>query len=62
MTEKILESVEGQKDNRAYVQEENDLEKQKEAVIKDIESWRYIVKYENWFNPYLKSFMGLAIS
>lgn len=60
MTEKILESVEGQKTIRAYVQEENDLEKQKEAVIKDIESWRYIVKYENWFNPLFEIIYGIS--
>jgi len=51
MTEKVLESVEGQKAIRAYVQEDNDLEKQFDAIDKDIESWRYIVKYETWFNP-----------
>lgn len=51
MTEKVLESVEGQKAIRAYVQEDNDLERQFDAIDKDIESWRYIVKYENWFNP-----------
>jgi len=51
MTEKVLESVEGQKAIRAYVQEDNDLEKQFDAIDKDIDSWRYIVKYETWFNP-----------
>jgi len=51
MTEKVLESVEGQKAIRAYVQEDNDLDKQFDAIEKDIESWRYIVKYETWFNP-----------
>lgn len=51
MTEKVLESVEGQKAIRAYVQEDNDLIKQYKAIEADIESWRYIVKFENWFNP-----------
>lgn len=51
MTEKVLESVEGQKAIRAYVQEDNDLVKQYKAIEADIESWRYIVKFENWFNP-----------
>jgi ATP-binding cassette subfamily B protein len=60
MTEKILESVEGQKTIRAYVQEENDLERQKKAVIRDIESWRYIVKYENWFNPLFEIIYGIS--
>jgi len=51
MTDKVLESVEGMKVIRAYVQEENDLRSQYEAIDRDIESWRYIVRYENWFNP-----------
>ncbi|TNF06853.1 MAG: ABC transporter ATP-binding protein [Bacillota bacterium] len=60
MTEKVLESVEGQKAIRAYVQEDNDLVKQYEAIDKDIESWRYIVKYENWFNPLFEIIYGIA--
>jgi ATP-binding cassette subfamily B protein len=51
MTDKVLESVEGQKVIRAYVQEDNDLKSQYAAIDRDIESWRYIVNYENWFNP-----------
>lgn len=50
-TEKMLESVEGQKAIRAYVQEDIDLKKQHQEIDKDIESWRYIVRFENWFNP-----------
>ena len=60
MTEKVLESVEGQKTIRAYVQEENDLKHQNEAIHKDIESWRYIVKYENWFTPMFEVIYGIA--
>lgn len=60
MTEKVLESVEGQKTIRAYVQEENDLVRQNEAINKDIESWRYIVKYENWFTPMFEIIYGIA--
>ncbi|PKL00848.1 MAG: ABC transporter ATP-binding protein [Tenericutes bacterium HGW-Tenericutes-1] len=60
MTEKVLESVEGMKVIRAYVQEENDLKKQYEAIDKDIESWRYIVNYENWFNPLFEIIYGLS--
>ena len=60
MTEKVLESVEGQKAVRAYVQEDNDLEKQYDAIDKDINSWRYIVKYENWFNPLFEVIYGIA--
>ncbi len=60
MTEKVLESVEGQKTIRAYVQEENDLIRQNDAIHKDIESWRYIVKYENWFTPMFEVIYGIA--
>ena len=60
MTEKILESVEGQKAIRAYVQEERDLESQKKAITDDIESWRYIVRFENWFNPMFEAVYGLS--
>ncbi len=60
MTEKVLESVEGQKALRAYVQEDNDLQKQFQAIDKDIESWRYIVRYENWFNPLFEVIYGIA--
>ncbi|MFA5006266.1 MAG: ABC transporter ATP-binding protein [Candidatus Izemoplasmatales bacterium] len=59
-TDKILESVEGQKVIRAYVQEENDLKSQYEAIDRDIESWRYIVRYENWFNPLFEIVYGIA--
>ncbi|MFH0993294.1 MAG: ABC transporter ATP-binding protein [bacterium] len=60
MTDKVLESVEGMKVIRAYVQEENDLQRQYAAIDRDIESWRYIVKYENWFNPLFEIVYGIA--
>jgi ATP-binding cassette subfamily B protein len=60
MTETVLESVEGQKAIRAYVQEDNDFEKQKKAIHADIESWRYIVKFENWFNPMFEVVYGIS--
>jgi len=60
MTEKVLESVEGMKVIRAYVQEKDDLEKQNKAIDADIESWRYIVKFENWFNPLFEVIYGIA--
>ncbi|HAQ56450.1 MAG TPA: ABC transporter ATP-binding protein [Acholeplasmatales bacterium] len=59
-TDKVLESVEGMKVIRAYVQEENDLKRQYEAIDKDIESWRYIVRYENWFNPLFEIVYGVT--
>ncbi len=60
MTEKVLESVEGQKTIRAYGQEENDLKKQYAAIEADIKSWRYIVNYENWFNPLFEVIYGIS--
>lgn len=60
MTETILESVEGQKTIRAYGQENNDLDKQKETIHDDIKSWRYIVNYENWFVPLFEVVYGIA--
>ncbi|MDR0832031.1 MAG: ABC transporter ATP-binding protein/permease [Bacillales bacterium] len=60
MTEKVLESVEGQKTIRAYTQEENDLKKQNEAIMADINSWKYIVNFENWFNPLFEIVYGIA--
>ena len=59
-TEKMLESVEGQKAIRAYVQEDIDLKKQYQEINNDIESWRYIVKFENWFNPLFEVIYGIA--
>jgi ATP-binding cassette subfamily B protein len=60
MTEKVLESVEGMKVIHAYVQEEEDLKKQHDAIDKDIESWRYIVRFENWFNPLFEVIYGIS--
>lgn len=60
MTEKVLESVEGQKAIRAYVQEGNDLKKLNKAIDADIESWRYIVRFENWFNPLFEVIYGIT--
>ena len=59
-TDKMLESVEGQKAIRAYVQEDIDLKKQHAEINKDIESWRYIVQFENWFNPLFEVIYGVA--
>jgi len=51
MTEKVLESIEGVKVVRAYVQEENDFNKLEDALLKDISSWRKIVRFETIFGP-----------
>ncbi|HHX75928.1 MAG TPA: ABC transporter ATP-binding protein, partial [Acholeplasmataceae bacterium] len=60
MTEKILESVEGQKTIRAYVQEENDLKQQYDVIDKDIKSWRYIINYENKLAPLFELVYAIA--
>src|SRR5690625_22721 len=60
MTETVLESVEGQKTLRAYGEEDNNLKVQKDAIVDDIESWRYIVKYENWFAPLFEVIYGIS--
>ncbi|WP_025724621.1 ABC transporter ATP-binding protein [Acholeplasma granularum] len=60
MTEKILESVEGQKTIRAYVQEENDLKEQKRVINNDINSWRVIINYENRLAPLFESVYAIA--
>jgi ATP-binding cassette subfamily B protein len=60
MTEIVLESVEGQKTLRAYGQQKSNLDKQYKAIDRDIESWRYIVNYENWFNPLFEVVYGIS--
>ncbi len=51
MTEKVLESIEGVKAVRAYGQEDNDFQKTKEAIDKDISSWWKILKFESIYGP-----------
>jgi ATP-binding cassette, subfamily B, multidrug efflux pump len=51
MTEKVLESIEGVKVVRANVQEETDLHNLEDAIQKDIQSWRKIVRFETIFGP-----------
>lgn len=51
MTEQVLESIEGVKVVRANVQEERDLENLQDAILKDIRSWRRIVRFESLFGP-----------
>lgn len=60
MTETVLESVEGQKTIRAYGEEDNNLEMQKIAIVNDINSWRKIVNYENWFVPLFEVVYGIS--
>ncbi len=56
----ILESLEGMRVVRAYVYEDEDLEKNTEAVMNDINSWRKIVKFETIFTPMFE--LVIAIS
>lgn len=51
MAEGILESVEGSRVVRAYVQEENDTKKMHDAIQNDNDSWWYIIKFEAIFSP-----------
>ncbi|WP_026400158.1 ABC transporter ATP-binding protein [Acholeplasma equifetale] len=60
MTEKILESVEGQRVIRAYVQEDNDLKDQYKAIDADINSWSYMIKYENQLTPLFELVYGIT--
>ncbi len=56
----VLESLEGMRVVRAYVYEEEDLDKNKTAVMNDINSWRKIVKFETIFTPMFE--LVIAIS
>ncbi len=56
----ILESLEGMRVVRAYVYEEEDLKKNENAVMDDINSWRKIVKFETIFTPLFE--LVIAIS
>lgn len=51
MTENVLESIEGVKTVRAYVEEENDFKKTKQAIDADVNSWWKILKFESLFTP-----------
>lgn len=56
----ILESLEGMRVVRAYVYEDEDLAKNEQAVMADINSWRKIVKFETIFTPIFE--LVIAIS
>lgn len=60
VTESVLESVEGNKVVKAYVQEENDIKKMQDAIIKDIDSWKYIVRFEAFFSPLFNFIMAIS--
>ncbi len=56
----ILESLEGMRVVRAYVYEEEDLKKNRQASLDDINSWKKIVKFETIFTPVFE--LVIAIS
>ncbi len=56
----ILESLEGVRVVRAYVYEENDLQKNKNATLNDINSWKKIVKFETIFTPIFEFVIALS--
>jgi len=60
MTENVLESIEGAKTVRAYCQEENDFKKTKTAIDNDVNSWRYILKFEAVFTPLFELIYAVA--
>lgn len=60
MTENVLESIEGAKTVRAYCKEEDDFKKTKEAIDADVNSWRYILKFEAFFTPLFELIYAVA--
>ncbi|WOO86798.1 ABC transporter ATP-binding protein [Mollicutes bacterium LVI A0039] len=56
----ILESLEGMRVVRAYVYEDNDLQKNEKAVIDDINSWKKIVKFETMFTPMFEFVIAIS--
>ena len=60
MTEIVLESVGRTKDIKGLRTTKSNLDKQYKAIDRDIESWRYIVNYENWFNPLFEVVYGIS--
>lgn len=56
----ILESLEGIRVVRAYVYEQDDLQKNHKAINDDINSWKKIVKFETLFGPIFE--LVIAIS
>ena len=51
MTESVLESIEGVKTVRAYCYEDEDFKKTEKAIVRDVDSWWKIQKFESVFTP-----------
>ncbi len=58
--ESILESIEGTRVVRAYVQEENDYLKNEQEIDNDINSWVKIVKFETLFGPLFSTTIAIS--
>lgn len=60
MTESVLESIEGVKTVRAYCYEEEDFKKTEEAIVRDVNSWWKIQKFESIFTPLFELVYAVA--
>jgi ATP-binding cassette subfamily B protein len=60
MQEKVLETIEGTRTLRAYTQEENDYEKVKDKINRDIDSWVKILRFEALFAPLFEFIYALC--
>lgn len=60
MQEKVLETIEGIRTLKAYTQEEEDFKKLQEAIDNDINSWRYILRFEAMFSPLFEFVYALS--
>ncbi|MGL5020967.1 MAG: ABC transporter ATP-binding protein [Mycoplasmatales bacterium] len=56
----ILESIEGTKVVRAYTQEDEDIQKNVNAITLDINSWKKIVKFEVIFGPLFEAVIAIS--
>ena len=60
MTESVLESIEGVKTVRAYCYEDEDYKKTEQAIIRDVNSWWKIQKFESAFTPLFELVYAIA--
>ena len=60
MTESVLESIEGVKTVRAYCYEDEDYKKTEQAIIRDVDSWWKIQKFESAFTPLFELVYAVA--
>ena len=60
MTESVLESIEGVKTVRAYCYEDEDFKKTEKAIVRDVDSWWKIQKFESAFTPLFELVYAVA--